>query len=218
MLVNPHDRGRSWGAGGALRPPVDAPGRRLRGASDVPNLRGSQASPSCGATPAAASPFTVASGVVIPAGGYEFTSGTTSYLFGQQRRLSGTLSLQRGQFYDGTITGMGFTSGRYAILKRWSVEPSVSLNKVQLPAGDFNTNVLRVRSDYGFSPRMFVSALVQYASAGNVFSSNVRFRWEYKPGSEPLVVYTDERDTTKPGYPALKNRAFVVKANRLFRF
>jgi len=32
------------------------------------------------------------------------------------------------------------------------------------------------------------------------------------------VVYTDERDTTKPGYPDMKNRAFVVKVNRLLRF
>jgi hypothetical protein len=51
-----------------------------------------------------------------------------------------------------------------------------------------------------------------------VFSSNFRFRWEYHPGSELFVVYTDERDTLKPGYPDLKNRAFVVKINRLFRF
>jgi len=77
---------------------------------------------------------------------------------------------------------------------------------------------LRARTDYGFSPRMFASALLQYSSADNVFSSNLRFRWEYQPGSELFVVYTDERDTLRPGYPALKNRAFVVKVNRLFRF
>ena len=40
----------------------------------------------------------------------------------------------------------------------------------------------------------------------------------FQPGSELFVVYTDERDTLKPGYPDLKNRAFVVKVNRLLRF
>ena len=65
---------------------------------------------------------------------------------------------------------------------------------------------------------MFASALLQYSSTDHVFSSNLRFRWEYLPGSELFVVYTDERDTLKPGYPDLKNRAFVVKINRLFRF
>ena len=80
------------------------------------------------------------------------------------------------------------------------------------------TSIVRTRTDYGFSPRMFVSALVQYSSADRVFSSNFRYRWEYLPGSELFVVYTDERDTLQPGYPDLKNRAFVVKVNRLFRF
>ena len=65
---------------------------------------------------------------------------------------------------------------------------------------------------------MFVSALVQHSSGDHVFSSNFRFRWEYHPGSELFVVYTDERDTLDVGRPGLKTRAFVVKINRLFRF
>ena len=42
---------------------------------------------------------------------------------------------------------------------------------------------------------MFASALLQYSSADHTFSSNVRFRWEYRPGSEFFVVWTDEQDT-----------------------
>jgi hypothetical protein len=41
--------------------------------------------------------------------------------------------------------------------------------------------------------------------------------WEYQP-SEIVVVCTDERDTTLAGYPGLRNKAFVVKVNRLFRY
>ena len=55
------------------------------------------------------------------------------------------------------------------------------------------------------------------ARATASFSSNLRFRWEYRPGSELFVVYTDERDTLQRGFPDLKNRAFVVKINRLLR-
>jgi hypothetical protein len=89
---------------------------------------------------------------------------------------------------------------------------------VTRPAGDFRTTLLRARSDYGFSPRMFASALIQYNSNDRLFSRSLRFRWEYLPGSELFVVYTDERDTLRPGFPDLRNRAFVVKANRLLRF
>ena len=44
---------------------------------------------------------------------------------------------------------------------------------------------------------MFASALLQYNSTDRSFSSNLRFRWEYQPGSELFVVYTDERDTLR---------------------
>ena len=68
---------------------------------------------------------------------------------------------------------------------------------------------------------MFASALLQYSSADHTFSSNVRFRWEYRPGSEFFVVWTDEQDTNplEPmrGNIALRNRAFVIKMTRLFR-
>ena len=71
---------------------------------------------------------------------------------------------------------------------------------------------------------MFASALLQYTSSDRAFSSNLRFRWQYRPGSELFVVYTDERDLTdaRLALPTqvlgLRNRAFVVKVNRLLRF
>jgi hypothetical protein len=163
-------------------------------------------------------PFTIARGVTIPVGGYQFANTFVSYLLGQQRRVSGQVSWQEGTFYGGTLRALGFSGARASITTRFSVEPSVSLNWVELPQGRFTTQLYRARSDYGFSPRMFGSALVQYSSADATFSSNLRFRWEYSPGSELFLVYTDERDTRLPGVVSLKNKAFVVKVNRLLRF
>ena len=162
-------------------------------------------------------PFLVAPGVIIPVGSYSFADATVSYLMGAQRRFSGTAAVQMGQFYDGTILGFTLSGARLAILKQFSVEPSMTVNRVEMPAGDFTTRLYRARTDYGFSPRMFLSALLQWSSSDNTFSSNVRYRWEYRPGSELFVVWTDEHDT-RPNGLGLRNRAFVVKATRLFRF
>ena len=65
---------------------------------------------------------------------------------------------------------------------------------------------------------MFASALVQYQSSTDSVSTNARFRWEYQPGSELFVVYSDGRNTTGPGFASLDNRSIVVKATKLFRF
>jgi hypothetical protein len=162
-------------------------------------------------------PFQVSPGVVIPAGGYSFDDVQFGYNFGSQRRASGNVSLTVGQFYDGDITTVNFSQGRVSLTKRFSIEPSFSLSRVYLPYGDFVTRVLRSRVDYGFSPRMFASALLQYNYTDRTFSSNLRYRWEYRPGSEFFVVWTDEQDTRGGGL-TLRNRAFVVKATRLLRF
>jgi hypothetical protein len=163
-------------------------------------------------------PFLVSPGVSIQPGEYPFNNATVSYAFGQQRRMSGTVAYQAGQFYDGTLQSFTISGARVAILKQFSAEPSLTLNHGDLPAGRFTTTLVRVRTDYAFTPLRFFSALVQFNSADNTFSSNFRFRWEYQPGSEVFVVYTDERDTTVSGYPGLRNKAVVVKINRLFRF
>jgi len=167
-------------------------------------------------------PFTPAGGTAIPVGGYHYSDVVMSYNMGQQRRLSGNIGLQVGNYYNGTIRALTFSQGRISILKQFSVEPRVVINRIELPNGAFTTRQFGARTDYGFSPRMFASALLQYSSADHSFSSNVRFRWEYRPGSEFFVVWTDELDTD-PLDPhanrlALKNRAFVVKMTRLFRF
>jgi hypothetical protein len=64
---------------------------------------------------------------------------------------------------------------------------------------------------------MFASTLLQYNESSSTFSSNVRFRWEYRPGSEFFVVWTDEHDTGIGG-TGLRNRALTLKLTRLLRF
>ena len=163
-------------------------------------------------------PLRVSSAVSVPVGDYDFKSVTFLYGLGAQRTVSGSFSFQIGEFYDGTIRSVAYRRGRISVLDRFSLEPSVSFNDVKLPAGDFTTTLLGLRADYAFSPLMFVGGLVQYDSDSDSFSTNLRFRWEYAPGSEFFAVYTDERSTAESGIPELETRAFVLKINRLLRF
>ena len=123
-------------------------------------------------------PFPIAPPVVIPVGGYGFTTGRVAYAFGQQRPWSGNLLVEAGSFYDGERTTVGVSRGRLNLSPRFSVEPSVSVNRVHLPYGSFVTSVASSRLTYTMTPRMFVSGLVQYNSASNLVSANVRFRWD----------------------------------------
>ena len=164
-------------------------------------------------------PFEITDDVTIPVGRYEFRDFQMSYRMGPQRRLAGRFSFQHGEFFDGNITAVGYSRGRIEVTRQFAVEPSISLNRITLPQEMFTVSVATTRLTYTFTPRMFVSALLQYNSTDHVLSTNVRLRWEYQPGSELFVVYNDQRDTwLNRGFPMLENRAFVVKFTRLFRF
>ena len=163
--------------------------------------------------------FEVSDGVTIPVGGYDFNSVRASYTMGQQRRISGRFSFEHGGFFDGDQTEIGFEQGRIEITPQFSIEPSLSINWIDLPHGTFTTRLYRTRTTYTFTPRMFVSSLLQYNSSSDTLSTNLRLRWEYTPGSELFVVYTEDRGTERlaPRFANLLTRAFVIKFNYLFR-
>ena len=164
-------------------------------------------------------PFDISSDVSIPVGGHGFQDYYASYSMGAQRKISGTFSLQRGEFFDGDITAIGYSRGRIEITPQLSIEPSISVNRIALPGGRFTTKLATTRFTYTFTPRMFFSGLLQYNSSRDALSTNLRLRWEYQPGSELFVVYNDQRDTgLGRSFPMLENRAFIVKFTRLFRF
>ena len=163
-------------------------------------------------------PFPIVPQVTIPIGRYHFQDVRASFALGSQRRLSGTLAVQYGGFFGGEKTTAEFTTGRLRLTNQLTVEPGMSFNWVELPHGDFRTDLATVRTTYTLTPLAFVSALLQYNSSNNALSANVRFRWEYVPGSELFVVYNEQRDTLSPRFPGLENRALIVKINRLLRF
>ena len=163
-------------------------------------------------------PFRIARDVSVPIGGYSFVNTKVVYALGEQRPVAGSITVERGGFFGGEKTSVGYNRPRVSLGAQLTVEPSLSVNYITLPEAGFTSTLVSTRATYTVTPRMFVSALLQFNSSNDSLGTNIRFRWEYQPGSELFIVYTDERDTLTPRFPALENRAFVIKFNRLFRF
>jgi hypothetical protein len=163
-----------------------------------------------------ARPFEIVPGTFVPAGAYHTAALRGTYTQGTQRRISGDVSVMRGSLYGGDRTDFSYR-GRVELSPRLSVEPGVSFNWVELPQASFTATLLSGRGMFSFSPRMFVAALVQYNSTASLMTTNLRFRWEYRPGSDIFLVYSDGRDTLGSGFPSLSNRGITLKITRLFR-
>jgi hypothetical protein len=162
-------------------------------------------------------PFTIV-GLSVPGGAYHFSTIRGGYTLGTQRKISGEISAARGSFYDGDRTDLTYR-GRAEISSRVSVEPTLSINWLDLPTGRVTATLVSGRGTLSFTPRMLVAALIQYNSAARLVTTNGRYRWEYRPGSELFVVYSDGHDTRYAfgGDSSLMNRGFTVKLTRLFR-
>jgi hypothetical protein len=161
--------------------------------------------------------FPVFGGISIPVGAYRFSTVTGRYTLGAQRRVAGDLTLVHGGFYGGTRTEAGYR-GRIEISPQLSVEPGITMYRLDLPQGRETAALLSARGTFSFNPRMWVAALVQYNGTTNLATANVRFRWEYRPGSDLFLVYSDGRNTLVQGPDQLLSRGFTAKVTRLLRF
>jgi len=169
--------------------------------------------------------FRIAPGVTVPAGGYQNHNLSASYSLANQRPVAGRVSISSGAFYNGTRHEAAY-SGRVALVPQFAIEPSLSLAWVDLPYGDFSARLLTGRFTYTPTTRLFVSSLVQFNADAHTLASSVRLRWEYRPGSDFFVVYSDGRATSSTGSPGspvrpggdLLNRTVAIKATRLIRF
>ena len=163
-------------------------------------------------------PFQAAPGITVPVGRYSFQHARASWTPGQQHRLSGVLAVDLGQFYDGTRRTAS-ANARLGITNQFGIEPNISVNWLGRAGTATTVRVIGARTTFTMTPRMFVAALIQQSSTSRSLATNFRFRWEYQPGSELFIVYSDADDTAAlAGLESLQNRGLVVKVNKLFRF
>ena len=150
-------------------------------------------------------PFRIAPDVTLPVGRYNFDNVRLEFNRAQLQSRIGILSAEYGTSTTGTrprSASAAAVSPRDAV----SVEPTYSINRVELVQGSFTTH-LRLTRDVDRH------AVDVHECAGAIqleqprALANVRFRWEYRPGSELFVVYNEERDTLARRFPALANRA-----------
>jgi hypothetical protein len=163
------------------------------------------------------SDFTIAPGVIVPAGGYRYDSLNASYNLAAKRLVSGNVSASYGSFYDGTRTTARY-SGRVNASPHFALEPSLTFNWVQLPYGDFDASLIGMRVLVSPTARLGFSSLTQFNPSADTLTFSVRTRWEYSPGSDLYVVYSDGRDTASRLGSSLQTRSFAIKATRLLRF
>ncbi len=156
-------------------------------------------------------PFRIHSGVVLPVGNYGYDSWTFQYFHNPSSALSGNLSYQAGEFWSGHIRAAGYRL-LARVRPRFSVEARYDRNHVELPQGNFDTDLIGVRVQHSLSTRQFVDLLFQYNSKDDVVGYQARYNLIHRPLSDLFVVF--QSDTRA----AVRVQALTVKFTRLVDF
>ena len=132
-------------------------------------------------------PFEIRPGVVIPPGSYRWSRYQAEVSSATKRPWVVEVGLWWGGFYGGTLHQL-----ESALTLKPSSHLSLRLqlerNDVELPEGNFVTQLLSARVDYSASPNVTWSNLVQYDSDSRVLGFQSRFRWILRPGNDLFVV------------------------------
>ena len=160
-------------------------------------------------------PFDISTNVTLPAATYDWASLGWDFSSNPSAPVSLTARLEAGGFYNGTRYGGNATlTVRGAAL---TTSLLVDYNDVHLDQGKFVRSLLGLRVGYYFTPRIFVSSLVQYSNQAKAASANIRFAWLNTAGTGLFIVLNDAEsangvfDWTRPN-----NRSFVIKFTKQF--
>jgi hypothetical protein len=160
------------------------------------------------------SPFAIRPSVTLAPGDYEYLRYSVRANSGNRRRVEMSANTSWGDFWNGRSTTMGGGLDIRAN-QHLNLDLSYSRNDVTLPNGEFTTQLVGARVLYGFTPRLFLNAFLQYNADTKQVSSNVRFNFTHHPLSDIYIVYNDRRDTAGG---QLVERALIVKVTNLFTF
>ena len=159
--------------------------------------------------------FDLSEGVDVPTGRYRadhigWFAGTSE---ARMLRVSSQGTISR--FYEGSLVSVS-TTLTAAPSPKVSVALGYNRNVVDVPSGDFTADISSVRATYSFSTRMSTNVLVQYNSLDREFSTNVRFNFIHRPGSDFFIVFTENRGDDDRVWN-LSNRGLVMKITYLAR-
>jgi hypothetical protein len=159
--------------------------------------------------------------VIVPAGSYQALSGQLNIRPSDQRLLRSSLSLEGGKFFDGSRISVGIEP-EWNISQFVQLSGTYELNRVRFDNRDegFDAHIVRIKSQAALNNQLSASVFLQYSSAADQLSTNVRLRYNPREGNDLWVVYNDAVNTDPlqetPNLPTVAARAVQVKYTHTF--
>lgn len=158
-------------------------------------------------------PFALRRGVTLAPGTYRFSNVTAQLDTFRRRQATLNLGYTKGGFWSGDRDALSIKAA-YRMSAHLGLSGGYDVNWIRLPQGRFTTHLLSTKVQVAFRSDLALFSLVQYNRDTRQLSSNIRFNWIPKPGTDFFIVY-NELDTDRGGFTP-RNRSLTVKLAYLF--
>lgn len=135
--------------------------------------------------------FTLPHNIVVPAGSYIFSTWHWHGESSPGRLISTILDVQYGKYYDGKLLQ---TDAQINLNPNETLSTGLRhvMQEMKMPGGNVTIHVESVDASMNFTPDMQLRGQLQYDNISKAMALSLRYRWEFQPGSELLVVAGDD--------------------------
>ena len=167
--------------------------------------------------------FSLAGNVIIPPGTYDFYRLSGTYTMAVDRTVRTGLIVETGPFYDGWLHTLTLTPSWYqSRYFQLNLEYAYTYGEFDERDDLLNFHIARLRIGTALNRKLSTNALVQYNGAQDLFSANIRFRYNWREGQDLWVVFNSGLNTDRfgvtPALPATDNRSVLLKYVHTFIF
>ncbi len=162
--------------------------------------------------------FKLADDVEIAPGNYRFTSFRTFFSTPGSRLLQVRSFVALGKYFDGFRTSFSIRP-EWIISKYFSAGGQFEYNKIGFDDArpDFRGDVYQLRLKAALNVLLSGSALIQYNTAQERITTNLRLRYNLSEGNDLYLVYNEgsnlDLQRKMPFLPRSANRTLLIKIN-----
>ena len=157
----------------------------------------------------------------VPVGSYDYYAFVWQYRMNSGKLIRTDAEMSVGSFFDGWNL-------QVEAEPTWNVSQNLELgltyqfNRVRFPdrGQEFYVHLARMRAQVGFTTKMSISTFLQYNTANDALTANLRFRYNFREGNDLWLVYNEGRNTDRfrdtPALPEMESRTVLLKYTYTF--
>ena len=163
-----------------------------------------------------AEPFFLPDDVIVPVGKYNWTNFSARLQTSRSWPLSLGAVVLCCSFLNGssleTTVQANFRPNRY-----FEIAASHEWTRLRMPNGDIDIHIASLNAIVTFTPDMQLAVQTQYDNISQNFGLLARYRWEFIPGSELLMVFGQAATIPNARFVAQRSQ-FTIRVGHTLRF